>query len=499
MELFSEVDKDISEEKVHSLLCDAITYLFGGDTVSILVQEHGVFTPVLTAGSLRKHVESISLSRNNAISEAVEKRRTYISTEAIELLRLGYPEAVTSIHLFPLSVKDETYGLLAVFNSQFEKEDMETITKLCWFTTFLLTTIISHKIVRTKIDSLTAMNLALDLSPAFQNPDMLYETIVEVSSQLINAERASLMLPEEEQMELLIKAVKGINKWIAKNIRVRVGEGIAGRVYKEGRPLIVTDIERNLSTHKKPSYRTGSFVCIPLKIGDETIGVLNFADKGSGEVFSEADMEFIRYFASYASIAIKGSQYYSMSEEMRTLSITDSLTGLFNRRYFDDRFFQELQRTIRYDSMFSLAIFDIDDFKLFNDTEGHAAGDEVLKAVSDISRESLRSIDILARFGGEEFAIIMPQTEKNEAFFVAERVRKNIKELMPVRWKNFPREAVTVSIGIAAFPADGKDTKTLIKNADKALYQAKVNGKDRTVIWGSHDPSVREAPFRDAG
>jgi diguanylate cyclase (GGDEF)-like protein len=237
---------------------------------------------------------------------------------------------------------------------------------------------------------------------------------------------------------------------------------------------------------------------IPLKIGDETIGVLNIADKAGGEVFSEADAEFIRYFASYASIAIKGAHYYSMSEEMRTLSITDPLTGLFNRRYFDNRVFEELQRGIRYESVSSLAIFDIDDFKLFNDTEGHVAGDEILKAIAHISRESLRSIDIIARFGGEEFVIIMPQTDKDEAFLVAERVRKNIKELIPKSWKKFPREKITVSMGIASFPADGKDVKALIKNTDRALYQAKVSGKDRTVIWGSKNPSLHETSFHDA-
>jgi diguanylate cyclase (GGDEF)-like protein len=220
-----------------------------------------------------------------------------------------------------------------------------------------------------------------------------------------------------------------------------------------------------------------------LKIGDETIGVLNLTDRRDGEAFSEEDMKVLQHFVSYASIAIKGAQYCSKLEEVRTLSITDSLTGLFNRRYFDDRLFEELQRAIRYDSSFSLAIFDIDDFKLFNDTEGHPAGDEVLKAIADISRESVRSIDIITRFGGEEFAIIMPQTERDEAFLVAERTRNNIKELKHARWENFPRQEITVSIGIATFPSDGKDARTLLISADKALYRAKVSGKDRTVVW----------------
>lgn len=131
-------------------------------------------------------------------------------------------------------------------------------------------------------------------------------------------------------------------------------------------------------------------------------------------------------------------------------------------------------------------MIDIDDFKLYNDTEGHLAGDEILKHISNIAKESLRVIDIIARFGGEEFAVIMPQTDKEEAFLVAERIRISIKERLPHTWKNFPRDAITISIGVAAFPSDGKDSKDLINSADKALYMGKKEGKDRTVVWKDH-------------
>lgn len=245
----------------------------------------------------------------------------------------------------------------------------------------------------------------------------------------------------------------------------------------------------DLSSRKKTNYRTGSFASVPLKIGDEVIGVLNLADKISGDVFSEIDLIFLKNFASYASVVIKGSQYYNIAEEMKTLSITESLTGLFNRRYFDNRLFEEVQRAIRYDSTFSLAIFDIDDFKLFNDSEGPIAGDEILKIVSEISRDSIRSIDILSRIGGEEFALIMPQTDSEEAFLVAERLRKNIKELIPVSWEKYPKKNITVSIGLSSYPKDGKDPKDLIKAADRSLYRAKIQGKDRTIMAGNPDTS----------
>lgn len=490
VDLLSEIGEDMDEYKIYSLLVDAILFLFGGETVSVMTRNGDKFVPVLTKGRFKEKVEGVMLrDSHSVISDAIQRHKAVICTEAHELLRFAYPEDITVLHLFPIATKDETFGLLGVFNSPLPDDDVDNISRLCTLIGLMVKTFRSRKTYTKHISDMTALNLATIGAPAFKDPDRLYESIVEISSRLMNTERVSLMLPEEEQRELLIKGVKGINKWIAKNIRVRIGEGIAGRVYKEGQSLMVSDIERNLSTQKKPNYRTGSFVSIPLKIGDEAIGVLNLTDRVEGEVFSQEDMTFLQHFASYASIAIKGAQYCSKLEEMRTLSITDSLTGLFNRRYFDDRLFEELQRAIRYDSFFSLAIFDIDDFKLFNDTEGHLAGDEVLKTIAEIAREAVRSIDIIARFGGEEFAIIMPQTEKDEAFLVAERTRKNIKELMPRTWENFPRKEITVSIGVATFPLDGKDAKTLIRNADKALYRAKVSGKDRTVVWDAAPPA----------
>ena len=194
-------------------------------------------------------------------------------------------------------------------------------------------------------------------------------------------------------------------------------------------------------------------------------------------------MTLLRSFASYASIALERSMYYNLADQMRGLSITDFLTSLFNRRYFEERFFEELQRSERHNLSFSLAIIDIDDFKLFNDTEGHLAGDDVLKNIANIAKESLRVIDVIARFGGEEFIVIMPQTEKEEAFLVAERIRKSVKEQLPHTWKVFPRENITITAGVATFPSDGKDRKELIRNADKALYKGKMEGKDKTALY----------------
>lgn len=156
----------------------------------------------------------------------------------------------------------------------------------------------------------------------------------------------------------------------------------------------------------------------------------------------------------------------------------DPLTNLGNRRLYRERLEQELQRSIRYRTPFVIGIFDVDDFKRVNDRFGHARGDVVLKRVADAVRASIRKADIAARWGGEEFMVLMPETNKRGGSALAERLRARVEH-------DLADESVTISGGIAAFPIDGEDEKTLFSFADRALYRAKSEGKN----------CVRVAPF----
>lgn len=328
------------------------------------------------------------------------------------------------------------------------------------------------------------------ITPSLSHPDALHERIISTAAELTKAERVSLMLPENDG--LLIKAVKGEDTSLTQGMKIKMGEGVAGRVFKEGKPLIVTNTEmlRRLAIKPKKHYKTDSFISVPLTFEGERIGVLNVADKSTGEGFTPIDAHLLNYFASYAALALKVASCHILTEELRALSITDPLTGLFNRRYLEERFTEEIRRSERYHLSCSLILFDIDDFKLFNDTEGHLAGDEVLKEVAKGAQRSARVHDVFCRFGGEEFAIIMPQTSKEEAYLVAERIRKNVKSLPPMKVKKSPRAYVTISLGVAAFPEDGRTVEELINNADTALYQAKSLGKDKSCMYRPSTPAL---------
>jgi diguanylate cyclase (GGDEF)-like protein len=404
----------------------------------------------------------------------------------MDILRLGFTERITSLYAFPIISKDSVTGLLNIYNSPLSSEDVDIIFEICRTIGSSMRIAELQETYHKCLKEIEVLNTAATRLIPVKEPDMLYETILDMSVSLAEAEKGSLMLLNEDAACLTVKAAKGINKRLLPEIRIRAGEGIAGWVFREGVPLVMDDIEKNeWGFPKRHKYRTGSFISIPLKLGDQTIGVLNMSDKISGEVFSAEDMALVSSFAAYASIALERSTYYTLAGHLKELSVTDSLTGLFNRRYFEERFFEELNRSDRHNLSFSLSMIDIDDFKLFNDTEGHLAGDEILKSIANIAKDCLRVSDVIARFGGEEFAVIMPQTEREEAMLVSERIRKSIKEQIPSTWSAFPRRSITVSIGVATFPYDGKERKELIRNADKALYMAKMEGKDRTVLWQS--------------
>ncbi|MEW6685418.1 MAG: GGDEF domain-containing protein [Candidatus Edwardsbacteria bacterium] len=162
-------------------------------------------------------------------------------------------------------------------------------------------------------------------------------------------------------------------------------------------------------------------------------------------------------------------------------AITDGLTGLYNHRYFQDRLEEEIERSLRYQTIFSLTILDLDDFKIYNDTNGHLAGDILLIEATGVVTKAIRRSDLAARYGGDEFTLILPHTSKKGAYVLSERIRKRTETHRFPNQEILPLKKVTLSGGIATFPEDSREKDKLIASADKALYQAKQEGKNRIL------------------
>ena len=211
------------------------------------------------------------------------------------------------------------------------------------------------------------------------------------------------------------------------------------------------------------------------------MGALNIESK-RGHPLTETDVTILTSFAGQVAIAVENARLHS---QVKSLALTDALTGLANRRAFDYALESEVARVVRYGPPLSLIIIDIDSFKLYNDTWGHPAGDARLRAIADLLRANVRNPDIAARYGGEEFALLLPFTDKAGAMLLAERLRFAAEANSPHFIAGESTSGYTLSIGVASFPEDGTTSAELLFAADNAELMAKRLGKNRVEAANS--------------
>ncbi|MER3430311.1 MAG: hypothetical protein C4324_04580 [Blastocatellia bacterium] len=313
--------------------------------------------------------------------------------------------------------------------------------------------------------------------------DDFWTYVTQVSAEILQAERASLLVTKEGTDKLRARAAIGAKVNLI--AEAEVGGRISRIALESGNPILVADI-RNTALTRAPidwNYRTQSFISYPIVMGERRLAVLNFTDKATGEAFGESDLELLNAIAPQIAVAIDRTALKNKAGEFEQLSVTDSLTGLLNRRYLQNRLVEELNRSRRYHFPMTLLMIDVDRFKSYNDAYGHLAGDEALRIVAGILKENLRGADVAARFGGDEFAVLLPQTSLEEAIQIAERIRRQIER------SSFPHRSVTASIGIAASGPEINTPDDLIWAADRALYRAKELGRNMIRVFeGNGDP-----------
>jgi diguanylate cyclase (GGDEF)-like protein len=317
------------------------------------------------------------------------------------------------------------------------------------------------------------------------NPVETYNSIVSNSKALLQSERASLLVFDEPSNELILKAAIGMVPDPGSPIHVRLGEGVSGEVIETGKALMVADIARaGLAPATPPrSYKTNSFISYPITIGGRKIGVLNVTDKLDGGSFDEVDLSLLDIIGPQLALALERAGWQERAAEFQLMSITDPLTTLPNRRYLEERLTEELNRSKRYDYPMSFLMIDIDDFKSYNDNNGHQAGDLALQIAAHCLKSALRSADIASRYGGEEFCILLPQTNLAEAGAIADRIRQRVATTHFPHGKSQPLGRVSVSIGVSTFSKIVNSAETVIAAADRALYRAKHLGKDRIEFY----------------
>lgn len=306
---------------------------------------------------------------------------------------------------------------------------------------------------------------------------------LEAAMLSLHARRGSILLAEAERGQVTAQAFRGEHAELASTIKALHPDSVSHRVFYNRRSLLVQDADREFghNSERQFPYSTRSFVSIPLRENGHSLGVLHLTERENNDIFTPQDLALLEKLGIQAASAISKVKLEEEVRQLRVKSETDPLTGVHNRRYLDEHLIVEFDRAKRFGQPLAAVMIDIDDFKLFNDGMGHECGDLMLRELVSVIRRKVRSIDVLSRFGGDEFLLLLPGTDQNGAFSTAEKIRARVEASRFPGQDSLENVKFTVSCGVATYPGMASSAMDLLYKADQALLGAKKSGKN-TVL-----------------
>jgi len=392
-----------------------------------------------------------------------------------------------------LKVREKLIGLLIVGQklkkAPFTDKEASFLTTLSRniavaINNFLLLTELreTNKRLDEKIQEVSILYQATQMIASELQLQTLLDMAMNATSEISEVIRGSIWLFDEEHERFALKSHLGDSFDLPENILLK-DSVICQSIFDTKEPLIkkVTAEEKYQISSLDEKVFGASFIVVPIIHQGEFLGIMHLCEKVSQAAFSERDQRLIKVFAVQLGAAVKNAKLYEQA-------ITDGMTHLYLHRYFKQRLFDEVKRATRFTRSLAVIMIDIDHFKKLNDSYGHQIGDEVLKRVASIIRKAVRTHDLPVRYGGEEFALVLPETDMGGAVAVAERIRRNIEsDYLEVAGKTVK---ITASFGVAIYPDSASDMDTLIKAADVALYSSKEHGRNRVTPAVSILPST---------
>ncbi len=313
----------------------------------------------------------------------------------------------------------------------------------------------------------------------------MLDSILNTAADAVTADIAVLWLFSAARGELYPAVARGLN--LDSLGRVKVGEGVVGFVAERATSLILSQQSGGpVFSRHEPRFPVA--VAVPLYSQERIMGVLVAYRRDASRPFAQEELETVRFLAEQGGVAVENVRLH---EEAQRLSLTDGLTGVWNRRFFQMQFRQVLATATRFERPFSVLMMDLDYFKQVNDRHGHQRGDALLIEFSQRVTHLLREVDTFARYGGEEFICLLSETDVLGATTTAEKIHDAIKGT-PFGSMDDELVNLTVSIGVAAYPDHGDSFKSLVEAADQALYRAKQTGRDRVCV-ASERPDLKLA------
>ncbi len=310
-------------------------------------------------------------------------------------------------------------------------------------------------------------------------PGKLLSTIMEKVSRLLPSEIWSLFLLDEKTQELRFEISIGLDPQVVKDIRLPLGKGVAGQAALKQRLIIIEDVSScryfDDEVDRRSGYHTHSLVCVPILFGGRTLGVLEVVNPKN---INATTLSLLNLLSDYLAIAIENTRRY---KKMQDMAVRDNLTGLYNQRYL----YQVLKRLIpdahQKGEPLSLIFLDMDDFKEVVDRLGHLNGSRALQEVGQRIRRVVRPPGFAVAYGGDEFVVVLPQSDRFGAIAVADAIRQSMRsEPYLSQWGH--EVMITASFGVATYPDDAQDSTELLAFADQAMFDAKNTGKDQVRV-----------------
>lgn len=375
----------------------------------------------------------------------------------------------------PLMVRDEVVGVLDCQSDCVDFFDRETIELLTLFSTqasIALQNARLYSLERQRARQLEAINTIAQQSTAVMDLEELLVRVCTVIQKAFQVSHVSLLLREEA--DLVMRAHQGtLTPSVPPNGRFPASQEPWSRMIGASGTIVENDLS-NLPDSLRLFRESASRMSIPLISFGQTLGVLTLHST-QPNAFRESGVQSLESVADICANSIQNAHYV---ERVKQLAYLDGLTGIFNRRFFELRIMEEIERARRYGVGMAVVMTDIDEFKKLNDEFGHLLGDEVLRQVSSLFHQQLRKVDVVCRYGGEEFAILLTQISTQQAIAIAEKLRRLVEKF---QFPGVPR-TITISAGVASFPTHGKTRDELVRAADSGLYAAKQSGRNRICV-----------------
>ncbi|HEX9860609.1 MAG TPA: sensor domain-containing diguanylate cyclase [Nitrospirota bacterium] len=317
------------------------------------------------------------------------------------------------------------------------------------------------------------------------DPSKVMARILEHTRSVAGAQSWVLFIVDGDTGGLMFNSAKGRPASKECPLRLGPGEGISGWAAEDRSPKVVRDVSLEPRFSGEVDRTTGltteSVMAVPIICEGKLLGVVELVNKQTPGGFTRKDVELVSLLMDQTALAIERTELY---QRMEDLVITDDLTKLFNLRYLDRTLEVEIERATRYNLSVSLIFMDVDHFKDVNDRYGHLIGSKLLVEISQILLKGLRKIDIVARYGGDEFVIVLPQTDVKSARFIAERIRRAIEKKVFLESENLSLN-LTASFGIASFPDHASSQEELLQLADEAMYRVKYQTRNDVYVAGN--------------